>query len=125
VIYFWPLRRRLNHVDAAALGTEHGGAPWSYHMSSPDLQFAHARTTQPQVFSVVRDQDSAGNSPRGTTSGEGHREMARDGGRLVLVFGSVGGEFQVLLGLGSGQKGVVRHPQARRGVAKVQNAVER
>jgi hypothetical protein len=57
-------RWRLNRIEAAALGTEHGDAPWPCHMSSLDLRFVHARATQPQVFSVIRDQDSVGNSLR-------------------------------------------------------------
>jgi hypothetical protein len=83
------------------LGTEHGGAPWPCHTSSPNLRIAHARATQPRVFSIARDQDSVGNSPRGTMGGGGHRETARNGGQLVSVFGSVGGEFQ---GLGAVRK---------------------
>jgi hypothetical protein len=94
-----------------ALGIEHGGAPWPCHTSSPDLRFAHAGATQPRVFSVIRDQDSARNSPRGTTSGRGHREMARDGGRLDHGLGAVG----------QWPKGAVHRPQARCGVIAVQN----
>jgi hypothetical protein len=61
------LRWRLNHTEAAVLGTENSGAPRPCHTSSPDPRLLHARATKPWVFSVVRDQDSAGNSPRGTT----------------------------------------------------------
>jgi hypothetical protein len=98
------LRRWLNRAEAVALGIEHGGSPWPCHTSSPDLRFAHARATQPQVFFIVRDQDSAGNSPRGTTGGGGHWETARDGGRHVSVFGSVDGEFQGLGAVGKWPK---------------------
>jgi hypothetical protein len=63
------LRLRLNHAEAAALGTEHSSAPRSCHTSLPDPRLSYARATKPQVFSIIRHQDSVGNSPRGTTGG--------------------------------------------------------
>jgi hypothetical protein len=89
------LRWRLNHAEAAALGTEHSGAPWPCHTNSPDLWFALARTTQSQVFFIVRYQDSAGNSPRGITGNGDHQEMTRDGIQ-VPTFSTIDDMFQGL-----------------------------
>jgi hypothetical protein len=78
-----------------------GPRTWWRSMAAPhsslDVRFAHARATQPQVFSIVRDRDIAGNSPRGTTGDGGHWEMAHDSGRLVPIFS---GEFQGLEAVG-------------------------
>jgi hypothetical protein len=46
----------------------------------------------------LRGWHEVGKSPRGSSSGSGHRMRARDGERLVSIFGIISGNFQGSVG---------------------------